>query len=332
MNKLERNIGLDLFRIIMMFGICLIHTCGQGKYKCTTLHNMMLPSVVGFAMLSGFFGIRFAPSKLVRLYSLAIGYCLFIPIIGNAYQGGGGYVHSVVMTWGAPWRYWYLHAYAALMCLAPALKAERFGRFQPFFLIVFLWGFLLVYRTFSDYIPHASGFGSYSFVTLLGIYLFARVAKELGWFDKVPFLWVFGLMFSSVIILAFVPATGMYNSPVALALAFSVFSVFSRIKSLGWANNVVKFVAPSMFGVYLLHCAIIFPGVSTDCYGLINYLEDFHVVRGMPIFAAYLMVAFEVFSISLVIDLIRRILMNPVKNKLKILFEKMDGAYEKLSI
>lgn len=56
----NRVIGLDLFRIVMMFGICLIHTCGQGEYRSVILHNMTTPCVVGFAMLSGYFGLQFS--------------------------------------------------------------------------------------------------------------------------------------------------------------------------------------------------------------------------------------------------------------------------------
>ena len=330
MNKLERNAGLDLFRIVMMFGICCIHTCGQGMYKCVPMHNMLLTSVVGFAMLSGYFGIRFAPSKIMRLYALAIGYCFLLPLIGQSY--GDGYMQSVIKTWGAPWRYWYLHAYAALMCVAPALKTDKFGKFQPFFIIVFVWGFLLHYRIFADYIPHASGFGSHTFVTLLGVYLFARVARGRGWFDRIQLSLAIILLFLSLIIFAFVPASGSYNSPIALMFTYSLFAVFKRIKSLGCFEGVVKIIAPSMFGVYLLHCAIVFPGVSSECYGLINYLEEFHVARGMPIFATYFIVALEVFMLSLGIDLIRRILQKPFSSKLQMFYKKVDGFYEKFCV
>ena len=56
----NRVIGRDLFRIVMMFGICLIHTCGQGEYRSAILHNLTTPCVVGFAMLSGYFGLQFS--------------------------------------------------------------------------------------------------------------------------------------------------------------------------------------------------------------------------------------------------------------------------------
>ena len=325
----DRNIGLDLFRIIMMFGICLIHACSKGEYKCVTLHNVLTPSVVGFAMLSGYFGIRFTPSKIVRLYALAIGYCLLIPMLGG-YSDNMGYMNSVIEVWGASRRYWYLHAYAALMCVAPALKTEKLNRLQPFFLVVFVWGFLLVYGCFKEYIPLASGLGSHTFVTLLGIYLFARVAKEQGWFDRIQIPQATGLLLISLIVFCLIPASGSFNSPIALMFIFSVFAIFKRIKSLGRFNVIVRMLAPSMFGVYLLHGAIVFPGVSTEYYGLIAFLERFHAAQGVSIYVSCFIVALEVFVISLAFDLIRRLLLIPVDGVLKMCLERVDALYEKI--
>ena len=89
----KRNIGLDLFRIVMMFGICLIHASAQGEYRSARLANIASPSVVGFAMISGYFGLRFAPSKLIRLYALAIGYSFLTPLFSFDFSTGGG-VHA----------------------------------------------------------------------------------------------------------------------------------------------------------------------------------------------------------------------------------------------
>lgn len=329
MNTSRRSVGLDLFRIIMMFGICLIHSCGQGAYKNDMLHNMALPCVVGFAMLSGYFGLRFTPSKLLRLYAMAIGYCFVIPIIGQSY-GDDGYLKSVISTWGAPWRYWYLHAYAALLCLSPALRTKKLGRFQPFWGVVFVWGFLTIYNSFSEVIPRAAGFGSHSFVTLLGVYLFARIAKEQCWFERIPFVAAIISSIISLLILAFVPGSGAYNSPIALILSFSLVAMFSRIKTMGKVDALVVFLAPSMFGVYLLHCAIVFPCVSPDCYGLINWLESFHIGRGMPFMLLYFVVALEVFVVSLCFELIRRAVLYSARTRINALFDRIDEFYKRI--
>ena len=87
----KRNVGIELFRIVMMLGIVMTHTCEQSVFSNVYLHRLAKTSVVGFAMISGYFGIRFAPSKLIRLYALAIGYCFLIPLIGGDYTGGGVY-------------------------------------------------------------------------------------------------------------------------------------------------------------------------------------------------------------------------------------------------
>ena len=85
----KRNVGIELFRIVMMLGIVMSHICNREGFESPYLHSLVQTGVVGFAMISGYFGIRFAPSKLIRLYALAIGYCFLIPLIGGDYTGGG---------------------------------------------------------------------------------------------------------------------------------------------------------------------------------------------------------------------------------------------------
>lgn len=328
----NRVIGLDLFRIVMMFGICLIHTCGQGEYRSVILHNMTTPCVVGFAMLSGYFGLQFSISKVVRLYSMAVAYCFLIPLVGNGFSviSGEGYFDAVLKAWGAPWRYWYLHAYIALLCISPALRTDKFGIKQPFVLVVFIWGFMLSYRTFSSIVPKAAGFGSHTFVTLLGIYIVSRIAKERLWFERMTVPVAAIGIAVAMVVLSLIPASGNYNSLVALLFMFSLFSLFKRIKSLGWGNKIVILIAPSMFGVYLLHCAIYYPGISDECYGLINHLMNAHVKGGWSPFFVYFLVAFEVFVISLAIDLLRRSILFPMRNLIRIVLDKVDACYERI--
>lgn len=325
----KRNIGLDLFRIVMMFGICLIHASAQGEYRSARLANIASPSVVGFAMISGYFGLRFAPSKLIRLYALAIGYSFLTPLFSFDFSTGGGYMHSVIEAWGAPWRYWYLHSYAALLCLSPALSKDELGFRQPFVLMVFIWGYLLNYRTVASIIPRIDGFGSHTFVTLLGIYLITRIAKENNYFDKPTSKGLIGVGLMSLLVLYFVSASGSYNSPVSYALIFSLFVIFKRIQSLGQVDRIIRLVAPSMFGVYLLHCSLSFPGFSTEYYGLINDIKELFVnIIGSNI-AACILAAFVVFAISLAIDLLRRAILAPVKWRIDGMCNAFDKVWER---
>ena len=85
----KRNVGIELFRIVMMLGIVMTHTCEQSVFSNVYLHRLAKTSVVGFAMISGYFGIRFAPSKVIRLYALAIGYCFLVPFLGGVFPWGG---------------------------------------------------------------------------------------------------------------------------------------------------------------------------------------------------------------------------------------------------
>lgn len=86
----KRNVGIELFRILMMLGIVATHVCWQKEFATPGLGRLSETCVVGFAMISGYFGIRVAPSKLIRLYALAIGYCFLVPIVGGVMPWGGG--------------------------------------------------------------------------------------------------------------------------------------------------------------------------------------------------------------------------------------------------
>lgn len=103
---------------------------------------------------------------------------------------GGGYLTAVWSTWFAPveamgkfWYvgfFWYLHAYAILMCIVPLLDEKRMKGALPFLAVVFGWSFLVIYRHGGLFLPRPIGFSGFSFLTLLGIYVATRLARQNG--------------------------------------------------------------------------------------------------------------------------------------------------------
>lgn len=82
----KRNPAIELYRIFMMFCICYLHTFCQGPYQNIWQSSLLSFAVPGFMLISGWFGIRFSVSKVVRLVSVAVFVSLIVPLIG---QGGG---------------------------------------------------------------------------------------------------------------------------------------------------------------------------------------------------------------------------------------------------
>ena len=63
MRKNRRNAGLELMRLVMMFGIVLLHVAGHGAYINKFTPRFLDWCVCGFVFLSGYFGIRFSAMK-----------------------------------------------------------------------------------------------------------------------------------------------------------------------------------------------------------------------------------------------------------------------------
>ena len=224
--------------------------------------------------------------------------------------------------------FWYLHAYAILMCIVPLLDEKRMKGALPFLAVVFGWSFLVIYRHGGLFLPRPIGFSGFSFLTLLGIYVVTRLARQNGWFEKIP-VWILGglaVVFAAGVFV--VPGAGSYNSPVALVWIFVLFSLFLRIRSLGKVEKFVCFIAPSMFGVYLIHCTLHFPGVSAEGYGLIKAFLHKLSAAGIPLGVNYVLTIVGVFGISLVVEIARRILLKPLMPRLNAGLRRLDVVYQ----
>ena len=77
---MKRNPAIELFRVLLMFGICLLHVqtaAGGGR-----LTSVLVSCVPGFVMISGWFGIHFSWRKIFMLYGVAVYASLVIPLVG----------------------------------------------------------------------------------------------------------------------------------------------------------------------------------------------------------------------------------------------------------
>ena len=320
----SRNCGIELFRILMMFGIVLLHVCGQGKYGCVWPANLLRGAVVCFVFISGYYGIRFTLSKLVGLYSLAVFYCCLEPIIGGVVPFGGGYLQAVLDAWRAKDGYWFLHAYAILMTIVPLLEdkfkackdhGQVLASSVAFLFVIFVWSYSLCFPSLSRIVPQPNGLTSSSgFMTMLGIYIAARLFHfyELDKVIKTQVALV-GFAITAIAISVTKNYLAVYASPFQFLLAMFSFCLFLKIHLTDWASRVVIIVAPSMFGVYLCHAMLYFPGMESKVYTMINHIRDPLIAGGMNHYLAYIIVAIEMFSISLVIDGVRRMLLLPIR-------------------
>ena len=130
---MKRNASIELSRLLLMFGICLLHSAINPGYSRAWFINITCFCVTAFAFISGYYGASFRPSKIVRLVGTGV-ICALICGRGN-----------ISRAWGIYGRYWFLHAYVLMMCLAPLVDGaiSRKGAIavaMPLLVAVFVWG------------------------------------------------------------------------------------------------------------------------------------------------------------------------------------------------
>ena len=294
---MKRNPSIELYRLLLMFGIVLLHCAGKGDYTAAWLANLFKFCVPGFVFISGYFGVKFSWGKLGRLYALGAICAILGAFVQWAWRGEADFAVNwlMYMKW-----FWFLHAYAILMLFAPILNLAiiQGGGYKltvmPLVALVFGWSYLYEIGHLKPFVFPASGLGAHTPLTLIGIYLLARLFRSLELDAKIPTKYVLAAI---AVCLPFA-AIGLapYNSPFAFCIAAGLFILFKRFVKCGeW----VLFVAPSMFSVYLLHSTK--PGLD-----FIREAGNYIVGRGVPKYIMFLIVAIVLFLACFAIDLARR--------------------------
>ncbi len=85
----KRNAAIDCYRVMLMFGICMLHSITQAGHNVPWVANMLSWCVPGFMFISGWFGIRFSFVKVARLYVISL-YCASVYAIFDGVVSGGG--------------------------------------------------------------------------------------------------------------------------------------------------------------------------------------------------------------------------------------------------
>ena len=311
----NRNVNIDAYRIFLMYGICMLHSITQAGHNRAWIANMFEWCVPGFAFISGWYGVRFTWSKLFRLFLTSV-YCVMVFFLFDAAVNGGKIDYSRIYTTAV--NQWFLTAYAVMMCLAPLIDIalekvylmfkthDYMGIFKivsPYLACVFVWSFSCGLPGIRHVMPVATGLTGFSFTTLLGVYIAARLVRfaiESG-NPKLLALNRKTVMIPCLVCCLFAASIGMgdYQSPFSLGIAACAFLLFMRLRLCKWLQCILTVLAPSMFSVYLMHS-----------HGLAwNYLatiENGFLKSGVPLVLAYAFTAAVVFGACVVGDLPRR--------------------------
>ena len=294
-----RHTGIEILRIALMLGICGIHVASfmGGYYK--NVSRILWPCVVGFVFISGYYGVKFSIWKIVRFCTLGM-WCAFLAALANSVFYGGDIVERFFEDYKC---FWFLHAYIFMMFFAPLINAAltpenalRLG--LPILFLVFGWSFAYSFSALRSFVVGLPGFGAQTGLTLVGIYVAARMFHLLECEGRISTF----IAICTIVLTAPLTAIrfGTYDSPIALLVAVCLFVLAFRVGIISDRFvHIVLFITPSLFSIYLLQVN----GFAWKAFPWgIKRLTDI----GVPTYLTFPLLTIGVFLLGLMIDLVRR--------------------------
>ena len=251
---MKRDSSIEMYRSLLMLGICWLHCCQQGGRFSETMniYYLMRPAVVGFVFISGWFGIRYSTVKVFKLIGISA-VCSMISVC-ICYRVGVIYDFVYSFTKG----YWFLWAYVALLIVSPILNAAIEGekrivnkRIIPLLAVVFIWSFMTHVPILKNYMPKTAGVSDLSFLMMSGVYIVARLIRERQ-YDR----YLRGNLFWGAFIVSIVLCClgfSHYDSIFSLIVAVGMFQIVRNIRMPIWLGRIVLLILPSVFPIYILH-------------------------------------------------------------------------------
>lgn len=323
-----RDANVEAFRCILMFIIVLYHCFVHGifeeshAYWTVIFSSFLMWHVDGFVAISGWFGIRWSLGKFLQLFWTILFYSLLSFIYVAIFRRESLALRHVCVSAG-----WFGGTYLMLMMLAPLLNLCieglcRMSRVE----ILKGWG-LFALAMFLTWVPrnlftgvNASGAGGFSIIMMIFMYMTVRLIrlkdmpiklKHVGIGVGTFFLGILsmGVLSVAVRLIKHHPIDGTcfrafcsYNAPYVWLMAVSLMVCFGKsIHVPERVGKVVRFIGPSMFGIYLCH--------DTTSFGTLIYrIPETWLVQNTALHPVIIIpiCAVGTFLACLSVDLLRR--------------------------
>lgn len=307
----QRNIGIDILRIVSMFFIIIGHILMQGGvlsafsndgtqggyYFFNTVFVLAYCGVNCFALVSGYVGWQntFKLEKIIKLWANVVFWSVGISLILFVCNKEFFSVKEAISMF-LPLirgRYWFFNAYFVVFMFSPLLnhliRTLPKKTFQYFLLaVVFVFCIVPFLALGNDVLRVQNGF---EFSWLMVMYLVGGYFSKYPVTIKKPYKCVVALF--SITLLNFIfkylielvttkllgaPSHGdlfmSYTSPVAVGEAICLLLYFSNLEVKNKKLiKIVNFVTPAIFSVYIIHVhPIIFWSILKDAFtGLTEY-------------------------------------------------------------
>lgn len=322
----DRNYGIDALRIYSMFMIIVLHilskggilenATGRGYYLSWFFEIFAYCAADIYALISGYirpkkrkqynltkFGIMWTQ---VFFYSFGVTALFYLLHIGNISKRE--VIESIFPV--ASTQYWYFTAYVGLLFLIPLLDflLDNLNQKDCTITVLLLIAIFSIYGTFSkvfgDPFMLADG---YSVLWLCMLYFLGAWMKKYNILNIISSkVLIVGILLNTTFVwicFCWVPLGGLlvsYISPFILFNAVFFLNVFARLDFGILEKQMIAWISPATFGVYIIHCQkVIFNEYLKDAFLWVAAL-DFYLIPIIVLLAA----AF-IFLICLLIEKIR---------------------------
>lgn len=268
----QRNQGIDLLRLILMFMICILHVLGQGgvlssceigttKYAIFWLLEVFsYYAANSFAFISGYMA-KDKPQKyekIVDMWFQVFFYSFIITLILTIFGFNSNWSIKSIIKSMLPITFntfWYFTSYFILFLAMPILNKFLFSvdektAKKSLIIIVILFSII---NLLKDPFKLIKGYSAFWLIILYCIGIFAKKIKLFENKKNITLimLWIICILgsWSAFIFFKFNKLIN-YTSPTILLSGIIMVILFSRIKLKG---ELVSKVSSFAFGIYLFH-------------------------------------------------------------------------------
>lgn len=327
-SKIHRNPSIEMLRVFLMLGICILHAVSHGGNRVPWMNDGLRWCVNGFVFISGWYGIKFLPSKALRLLALSLGAGLISIGVGIAL---GVWSPSSASFAKDAYRmltgHWFLSAYILLMLASPILNVvldqisspDRFVVWAVPLVVLACWSWAVGMPVVGSYVPTTPGLGDYTGLSLIGTYVTAGILRRIG-AERCQIKWL--LIVGACALPFCMIGFGGYASPFAIAMAAVVFLLVSKVRLSKTAADIFTFATPSMFAVLL---------ISQKAGFTLPYIISFEDAlidsNGINSIIGCVLVGCCMFLVSFALDMVRRFSVFCIAKPMRPIYLEIDTIY-----
>lgn len=356
MDKIERNVGIDLLRIVSMIMVVTLHVLGKGgilssadrlsaNYNIAWLVEIAAYCAVNcYALISGYVGIKAKrkASGLISLWLQVVFYSFLITSI--LYFTHIDVNLKTLLTSLIPvtsQKYWYFTAYFAMWFFIPLMNAaiNHLSKKEAAAALVSAGIFLIPIELRTGAFLMNGGYGVLwlSYLYLIGGYiskhnLFVDVSPKK---PLIVYIACISITFIFKIGMVYLNRSGNllvnYISPFILLSAISLLVLFFNLKISSKVSKIISTIAPLSFSVYLIHThPLVFSHFFKGLFAFLASENPLILILGIIISVVV------IFVICILIDCIRswifkklkiRNLCSHMENKISLYFEQRFGSF-----